>query len=185
MYVQHAGKRLAKSLQPEKSSKPREQHDCNRHQKGHMCSHRNCVGRYRRRRYRVTLVSGARIYRVVSCKLRQHRHSVHRRHVGAVRNWRRVAKEHSREGVKSAGVRPNDCAVAPGVCSACIVCNHAGASTSGGPVQSSRLRLVDAPSSRLQKCQVGCAPPVESTQLKRPLDGRRLDSVDLTVIAST
>jgi len=56
---------------------------------------------------------------------------------------------------------------------------------SGGPVQSSRLRSVDAPSSRLQKRQVDCAPPVESTQLKRPLDGRRLDSVDLTVITST
>ena len=56
---------------------------------------------------------------------------------------------------------------------------------SGGPVQSSRLRSVDAPSSRLQKRQVDCAPPVESTQLKRPLDGRRLDSVDLTEIAST
>ena len=52
-------------------------------------------------------------------------------------------------------------------------------------MQSSRLRSVDAPSSRLQKRQVDCAPPVESTQLKRPLDGRRLDSVDLTVIAST
>ena len=51
--------------------------------------------------------------------------------------------------------------------------------------RASAVKSTDAPSSRLQKRQVDCAPPVESTQLKRPLDGRRLDSVDLTVIAST